>query len=336
MGAGQQRGLWGGADVAVPTQAEMERALLQGEREAEAVRLQQEQEVVQQLQEKLSSLDASIQKERDKVSPEAGLSLWGCAVIFPAVVELTLGGSPRLHLSPGGHVLLSLGSAGPFGDTCSVISVGSPRAFSRTGGASVLVRRGKRWLVAFPLPCLSGTSAASPSPAGGGQRWRWGRAVLGLGGRFGVAGASVLLEVAAPPSSQHFLALARKSLRVPHPARWLPGGLGCSVGYWPKPLPFLGLELFAATAVVPAGGQDAAFRDAFSLAPWGSCRVSSSCGCPARCCLKLVPSPPCLLVPSLATKHCWRPCPPGAALGRGCRSPTCAAQCPWAAGAVWG
>ncbi|XP_035202171.1 pleckstrin homology-like domain family B member 1 isoform X10 [Oxyura jamaicensis] len=47
-------------------EAEMERALLQGERESEAVRLQQEQEVVQQLQEKLSSLDASIQKERDK------------------------------------------------------------------------------------------------------------------------------------------------------------------------------------------------------------------------------------------------------------------------------
>ncbi|XP_040390134.1 pleckstrin homology-like domain family B member 1 isoform X15 [Cygnus olor] len=47
-------------------EAEIERALLQGERESEAVRLQQEQEVVQQLQEKLSSLDASIQKERDK------------------------------------------------------------------------------------------------------------------------------------------------------------------------------------------------------------------------------------------------------------------------------
>lgn len=80
------RGGWDRADVAVPTQAEIERALLQGERESEAVRLQQEQEVVQQLQEKLSSLDASIQKERDKVSPEAGLSLWGCGVLFPAPV----------------------------------------------------------------------------------------------------------------------------------------------------------------------------------------------------------------------------------------------------------
>ncbi|XP_071582865.1 LOW QUALITY PROTEIN: pleckstrin homology-like domain family B member 1 [Heliangelus exortis] len=47
-------------------EAEMERALLQGEQEDEALRLQQEQEVAQQLQEKLSSLDASIRKERDK------------------------------------------------------------------------------------------------------------------------------------------------------------------------------------------------------------------------------------------------------------------------------
>ncbi|XP_068274551.1 pleckstrin homology-like domain family B member 1 isoform X15 [Nyctibius grandis] len=47
-------------------EAEMERALLQGEREAEAARLRQEQEAAQQLQEKLSSLDASIRKERDK------------------------------------------------------------------------------------------------------------------------------------------------------------------------------------------------------------------------------------------------------------------------------
>ncbi|NXH54918.1 PHLB1 protein, partial [Rhabdornis inornatus] len=45
---------------------EMERALLQGERESEVLRLRQEQEAVQQLQEKLSSLDASIRKERDK------------------------------------------------------------------------------------------------------------------------------------------------------------------------------------------------------------------------------------------------------------------------------
>ncbi|RLV93757.1 hypothetical protein DV515_00013394 [Chloebia gouldiae] len=47
-------------------EAEMEQALLQGERESEVVRLRQEQEAVQQLKEKLSSLDASIRKERDK------------------------------------------------------------------------------------------------------------------------------------------------------------------------------------------------------------------------------------------------------------------------------
>ncbi|XP_023797091.1 pleckstrin homology-like domain family B member 1 isoform X6 [Cyanistes caeruleus] len=47
-------------------EAEMERALLQGERESEVLRLRQEQEAVQQVQEKLSSLDASIRKERDK------------------------------------------------------------------------------------------------------------------------------------------------------------------------------------------------------------------------------------------------------------------------------
>ncbi|XP_064360195.1 pleckstrin homology-like domain family B member 1 isoform X8 [Dromaius novaehollandiae] len=47
-------------------EAELERALLQGERESELARLQQEQEAVQQLQEKLSHLDSSIRKERDK------------------------------------------------------------------------------------------------------------------------------------------------------------------------------------------------------------------------------------------------------------------------------
>ncbi|OWK55713.1 Pleckstrin y-like domain family B member 2 [Lonchura striata] len=47
-------------------EAEMEQALLQGERESEVVRLRQEQEAVQQLKEKLSSLDTNIRKERDK------------------------------------------------------------------------------------------------------------------------------------------------------------------------------------------------------------------------------------------------------------------------------
>uniref|UniRef100_A0A7M4G2N8 Pleckstrin homology-like domain family B member 1 n=1 Tax=Crocodylus porosus TaxID=8502 RepID=A0A7M4G2N8_CROPO len=47
-------------------EAEMERALVQGEREAELMQLQQEQKMAQQLQEKLSGLDAAVQKERDK------------------------------------------------------------------------------------------------------------------------------------------------------------------------------------------------------------------------------------------------------------------------------
>ncbi|XP_070329603.1 pleckstrin homology-like domain family B member 1 isoform X5 [Odocoileus virginianus] len=47
-------------------EAEMERALLQGEREAERALLQKEQKAVDQLQEKLMTLETSIQKERDK------------------------------------------------------------------------------------------------------------------------------------------------------------------------------------------------------------------------------------------------------------------------------
>lgn len=46
----------------------MERALLQGEREAERALLQKEQKAAEQLQEKLVTLDTAIQKERDKVT----------------------------------------------------------------------------------------------------------------------------------------------------------------------------------------------------------------------------------------------------------------------------
>ncbi|XP_075402793.1 pleckstrin homology-like domain family B member 1 isoform X6 [Tenrec ecaudatus] len=51
-------------------EAEMERALLQGEREAERTLLQKEQKAVEQLQEKLASLETSIPKERDKERAE--------------------------------------------------------------------------------------------------------------------------------------------------------------------------------------------------------------------------------------------------------------------------
>ncbi|XP_067607317.1 pleckstrin homology-like domain family B member 1 isoform X8 [Pseudorca crassidens] len=47
-------------------EAEMERALLQGEREAERTLLQKEQKALDQLQEKLVTLETGIQKERDK------------------------------------------------------------------------------------------------------------------------------------------------------------------------------------------------------------------------------------------------------------------------------
>lgn len=46
----------------------MERALLQGEREAERTLLQKEQRAMDQLQEKLVALETGIQKERDKVT----------------------------------------------------------------------------------------------------------------------------------------------------------------------------------------------------------------------------------------------------------------------------
>ncbi|XP_053528777.1 pleckstrin homology-like domain family B member 1 isoform X11 [Artibeus jamaicensis] len=51
-------------------EAEMERALLQGEREAEWALLQKEQKAVDQLQEKLVTLETGVQKERDKERAE--------------------------------------------------------------------------------------------------------------------------------------------------------------------------------------------------------------------------------------------------------------------------
>lgn len=54
----------------------MERALLQGEREAERALLQKEQKAVDQLQEKLMTLETSIQKERDKVTHNLAQLCW--------------------------------------------------------------------------------------------------------------------------------------------------------------------------------------------------------------------------------------------------------------------
>ncbi|XP_072886047.1 pleckstrin homology-like domain family B member 1 isoform X16 [Hemitrygon akajei] len=47
-------------------EAEMERALLQGERESEVAQIHQEQEIISQLEEKLSELEHNIQREKDK------------------------------------------------------------------------------------------------------------------------------------------------------------------------------------------------------------------------------------------------------------------------------
>ncbi|XP_067910223.1 pleckstrin homology-like domain family B member 1 isoform X12 [Heterodontus francisci] len=47
-------------------EAEMERALLQGEQESEVAQIRQEQEIIEQLEEKLLELESSIQREKDK------------------------------------------------------------------------------------------------------------------------------------------------------------------------------------------------------------------------------------------------------------------------------
>lgn len=53
-------------------QAEMERALLQGERRAELDQVEAELEIINQLQHKLSELDSATQREKEKVC----FSLW--------------------------------------------------------------------------------------------------------------------------------------------------------------------------------------------------------------------------------------------------------------------
>lgn len=48
-------------------QAEMERALLQGERQAELDQMEAETDIISQLQQKLDELESAIQREKDKV-----------------------------------------------------------------------------------------------------------------------------------------------------------------------------------------------------------------------------------------------------------------------------
>lgn len=120
----------------------MERALLQGEREAEAARLRQEQEAVQQLQEKLAGLDASIRKERDKVSPGAGLPTG--AVPTPVLADGAA--VPRAVVFPCGEL------------RCAEVSRSIPSGLAPWVGLSV---HPSAW-------------HWSRSPAAGGQGWRWG------------------------------------------------------------------------------------------------------------------------------------------------------------------
>lgn len=74
----------------------MERALLQGEKEAERALMQKEQKAADQLQEKLVTLETGIQKERDKVTNN-----WPGSVLGPVTSERrrnALSGAPYLYL----------------------------------------------------------------------------------------------------------------------------------------------------------------------------------------------------------------------------------------------
>lgn len=53
-------------------QADMERALLQGERQAEVDQLESETDVIAQLQRRLDELESAIQREKDKVGLDSG------------------------------------------------------------------------------------------------------------------------------------------------------------------------------------------------------------------------------------------------------------------------
>lgn len=52
---------------ALSSKAEMERALLQGERQAERDQMEAETDIIAQLQHKLDELESAIQREKDKV-----------------------------------------------------------------------------------------------------------------------------------------------------------------------------------------------------------------------------------------------------------------------------
>lgn len=70
----------------VGLQAEMERALLQGERRAELDQVEAELEIINQLQYKLSELDSATQREKDKVPVTLTVTV-SCLPIFSSPVN---------------------------------------------------------------------------------------------------------------------------------------------------------------------------------------------------------------------------------------------------------
>lgn len=169
-----------------------------------------------------------------------------------------------------------------------------------------------------PQPCWRRAEMALGTRCAG--SWAWCRgAFLALTLRLGASALPLLLaEVCSEPASS---AAPRDSVRGPVQCWGLLEHPSCCDHLFPTFSSF-GQEIFAGASRSSVASRGAAW--ATGLSPFPSWAWS---------CLLFAP---CLLVPSLATKHCWRPCPPGAALGRGCGSPSCVAQCPWAAGAVWG
>lgn len=101
-----------GPTVSLSLQAEMERALLQGERQAELDQMETEADIIAQLQHKLDELESAIQREKDKVHEavirRAGLqgfvsgqrlntdTLTACAFFPHWVIAVAVSEHPRL------------------------------------------------------------------------------------------------------------------------------------------------------------------------------------------------------------------------------------------------
>lgn len=71
-------------------QAEMERALLQGERQAELDQMEAETDIIGQLQQKLDELESAIQMEKDKVQDERELRRNKVVLLFSSTLSSSL------------------------------------------------------------------------------------------------------------------------------------------------------------------------------------------------------------------------------------------------------